>query len=660
MDKPKYQMSINLNVLNHLGLNLYSNVPAVLSEVVANSWDADASEVDIEIEPGKITITDNGQGMTLEELNEKYLNVGYERRKHDAVRTPQYDRPVMGRKGIGKLSLFSIADTVEVQTVKGESKHGFAMSARKIAAQIGVQDSSTYHPDPLSDDQITLDTDGTRIVLTELKKRGSQTPTALRKRLARRFSIIGTEHNFTVSVNGVAIQITDRDCFHKLQYLWYYGDESEKYVALCNSGKLEYDEKRESKISVKSEENAEPVSYPVTGWIVTTVGSGDLRAGDDNLNKIVIMVRGKLAQEDILEDFPEGGLYTKYLIGEIHADFLDRDDQEDIATSNRQEIIKDDPRYLALRNWVKDELRNISNQWTDLRNKKGIKDATQIPGIDEWVKGLDPDRQKQAKSMFGKIGQLTLEEDERTELYQHSALAFESLKYKSLDKLDQVPPENLQLFARMFANLDDIEASLYYKIVQKRLRIIKALHEQVETNVKEKVIQNHLYDHLWLLDPSWDMATESPLMEQNVQKEFAKLDAQLTEEERKGRFDIKYKMTSGKHVIIELKRANRILSQYHLLEQVEKYGESLRKLVRATGKNEPVEIVCIVGKPLAQWVDAEATERSRKTMETQNVRVVLYDELIEDAYRSYQAFLDQNREAGRVYQLIKDIEIESQ
>ena len=43
----------------------------------------------------------------------------------------------------------------------------------------------------------------------------------------------------------------------------------------------------------------------------------------------------------------------------------------------------------------------------------------------------------------------------------------------------------------------------------------------------------------------------------------------------------------------------------------------------------------------------------------QNVRVVLYNELIEDAYRSYQAFLDKNREAGRVYRLIRDIETEA-
>ena len=91
------------------------------------------------------------------------------------------------------------------------------------------------------------------------------------------------------------------------------------------------------------------VSHQVAGWIGTALGSGDLKDGEDNLNKIVIMVRGKLAQEDILEDFTEGGLYTKYLIGEIHADFLDVDNEEDIATSNRQEIIKDDLRYLARR-----------------------------------------------------------------------------------------------------------------------------------------------------------------------------------------------------------------------------------------------------------------------------------------------------------------------
>ena len=656
MSEPEYTMRINLNVLNHLGFKLYSNVPAVLSEAVANSWDADATHVDIKIESEKIIITDDGHGMTLQDINDKYLTVGYERRNDSEGRKTELDRSIMGRKGIGKLSLFSIADTVEVQTVRDGDKNGFVMSARKIEEQIREQDGSAYHPDTLPNSKITLEENGTRIVLTGLKKQVHQTPTALRKRLARRFSIIGTEYDFTVKINGDPVGVADRSYFYKLQYLWHYGKDSEKYVELCNSEKLEHKEKREEKVEVES-----GTSYPVKGWIGTVVGSGDLKDGDDNLNKIVIMVRGKLAQEDILEDFTEGGLYTKYIIGEIHANFLDYDDLDDIATTNRQEIIKDDQRYIALRSWVKEELRHIKNQWTDLRKEKGEEEARQIPAIDEWMKELGPDKRKQAKAMFGKIGELTLDGHEKKELYKNSVLAFASLRYKdALSALDNISPENLQEFTEVFAGLDDIEASLYYQIVQERLKIIDALREKVESNDLEKVIQKHLYEHLWLLDPSWDRATETPLMEQNVKTAFDEIDAGLTPEQKSGRFDIKYKMTSGKHVIIELKRASRKLRGTQLQDQVDIYRNALRKLVQATGKNEPIEVVCLVGQRLEDWETSEQEDESRRAMAAKNTRVVLYQELIEDAYRSYQAFLAQNQEAGRVYKLIREIEMGSE
>ena len=57
---PNYYMTISLNVLNHMGLNLYSNTPAVLAEVVANSWNADATNVNIkfDIEGKTVTISD--------------------------------------------------------------------------------------------------------------------------------------------------------------------------------------------------------------------------------------------------------------------------------------------------------------------------------------------------------------------------------------------------------------------------------------------------------------------------------------------------------------------------------------------------------------------------------------------------------------------------
>jgi HSP90 family molecular chaperone len=118
----RYKMTISLNVLNHLGINFYSNVPAVLSEVVANAWDADAHEVTIDIDKGKdqIVVKDDGIGMTEEDINRRYLNVGYRKRIELPGMTPEGREP-MGRKGIGKLSVFSIAQTIEVYSTKNPS-----------------------------------------------------------------------------------------------------------------------------------------------------------------------------------------------------------------------------------------------------------------------------------------------------------------------------------------------------------------------------------------------------------------------------------------------------------------------------------------------------------------------------------------------------------
>ena len=117
-DSHKYTMSISLNVLNHLGLNLYSNTPAVIAEVIANAWDADATRVDIRYDTKNkvVTVSDDGCGMNLEDINNKYLFIGYQRREEEKE-TPKGRKP-MGRKGIGKLSLFSIANRILVQSKK--------------------------------------------------------------------------------------------------------------------------------------------------------------------------------------------------------------------------------------------------------------------------------------------------------------------------------------------------------------------------------------------------------------------------------------------------------------------------------------------------------------------------------------------------------------
>ena len=75
----KLVMRMSLDVLRHLGINLYSNVPAALSETVANAWDADAENVKIELdkENDVIVIEDNGIGMTRDQVIDRFLLVGY-------------------------------------------------------------------------------------------------------------------------------------------------------------------------------------------------------------------------------------------------------------------------------------------------------------------------------------------------------------------------------------------------------------------------------------------------------------------------------------------------------------------------------------------------------------------------------------------------------
>jgi hypothetical protein len=125
-DPPIYRMKLDLNVLNHLGLNLYSNVAAVLSEAVANCWDADSQKVhvDIDSKAAEIRIRDDGSGMTIADANDRFLNVGYSKRQIEGA-TSFAGRRLMGRKGIGKLSLFSIAQTVTLVSKKGTELHGF-------------------------------------------------------------------------------------------------------------------------------------------------------------------------------------------------------------------------------------------------------------------------------------------------------------------------------------------------------------------------------------------------------------------------------------------------------------------------------------------------------------------------------------------------------
>ena len=401
--------------------------------------------------------------------------------------------------------------------------------------------------------------------------------------------------------------------------------------------------------------------HEISGWIAIARRSNDLddrkrgdNEQDDNLNKITIVVRGKVAQEDILQEYRLGGMITKYIYGEIQADFLDDDDEQDIATSSRQRISEDDPRYLAVKNFLGKELRYIWTETNKLKEKKGLDMAlSSNPHIKEWYEGLRPQSlKKTAKKIFAEIDQSGVDEAHKPGLYANGILAFETLKMNdALKILDSIDASNVDVFLEYLSDIDAIEAMRYHEIVQERLNVIKRLQEQVEDEALEKVLQQYIFDHLWLLDPAWERATQYANMEETVQGVVDGIQKDINY-----RVDIRYKRVMASHVIVELKRANRQLAKTDIESQVRWYINAVRNKLNQLGeRGTPLETICIVGKLPQGWQDLDERKKDEESLRPHSIRIVTYDELIQNAFSAYSKFVAASEKTGKLQELINKI-----
>jgi len=639
-------IKISLAALEHLGMNLYSTIPAVLSEIVANAWDADAGRVLVTLGEGEITIEDDGVGMTRDQVIDRFLDVGFQRRKAMGARTAKNRRP-MGRKGIGKLSSFSIANVVTVYTTSGGERTGFRMDAQRIREQMreerqnGQDESGACPVEELGDWPDALNA-GTRIVLTDLKHEADgRTTRGLRQRIARRFSVIGPRQGFAVLVDGECVSPSDRGYDQHVEYCWTYGDDAGETQRRFNLADNQPCSERDPTLPDST--------LSVTGWIGTVKKPNFLKAEDgDNLNRLAVFMRGKVAQDDLLGHFGMKEIFVDYVVGEIHCDDLDQDDDEDIATSSRQALKYDDPRFAALRDFVHGELRFIAGQWTNLRNQQGAKVfCRDVPAVAEWLNALQGDTKKKAERWIGRLNVLPAEDEAKRELLKASILAFESYRFREqLDFLGHVSNENVEILLQVFKEISDLERGYYGQIAKGRLRVVETLEEKLNADQKERVIRDHVYENLWLLDPSWDVVEGSQASERTITKAMQRTSRELSEEERRARIDIGYRTVAGSHVIIELKRASVRTPLPILLAQVMKYRKAALKLVEKTRSEWPVEIICLMGEGPPEWDADPGTVR--RVLAQVDTRLVFYDELLANSRRAYADYLEQHKKIDRL------------
>lgn len=650
----EFEIKIDLNVLNHLGMSLYSNTPAVLTEIISNAWDADAQNVEImlDVEKGEVIIKDDGHGMSKDDIINRFLKVGYARREHGRAKSDALKRQVMGRKGIGKLAMFSLANKIQVYSYKkDETPQAFEVDVKEL--QECIKGTKNYIADSID---IPADlTYGTTIKLFELKKAIDRTQSYLRKRIARRFSIIGPNHNFTVKINGTDINPSDRDFLSDLEFIWEFGDSDPERIKSCVN--------ITQKNILPNIINFEGKDVKVSGYIGSVVRPSQLKKDPEiSNNTITVISNGRVFEEDILLEFGSAKVFTNYLVGEIVADFLDDNEKPDMATSSRQKLQQNDPRYPVLKGFLERSLQQIDKDWDKWRREKGVNEVKQnTPAVSDWLNSLKKHERDSAEKLLGKVNTFRFSGDEeeqktaRKTVLKNTVLAFERLRIQdNLDALDKISNLQSENFKDVFASVNDIEASMFYEITSQRLKVIEKFQKITDENQLERAVQMYLYDHLWLLDPSWERVTGTSVMEQTLTKELKQVDPDAASG---ARIDIAFKTVSGKHVIIEMKRPKVHPEIMALVAQGSKYVQATTQWFRNNPKSCPggkiphIEVIFLVGA----GYHAQDQHFVNMQLLSINGKVLTYNDLIVQSKQAYSEYQDKKNDAARIMKIVEGI-----
>ncbi len=205
----QFTFNISLSVLNHLGRNLYRSFITVLGEAISNSWDADAKNVWIYLDRDKnlLLIKDDGIGMTSTDFQDKFLKIGYSKRKAGQNKT-QSGRPYIGRKGIGKLALLSCADRISIITKTEQTEYvGGTIDNRGL--DLAITNDLTPQEYQLGDTHVEKfsqftqgHSNGTIIFFDNIKDGIKNTEEYLKKVLALYFRFSLIDSAFNIHFNG--------------------------------------------------------------------------------------------------------------------------------------------------------------------------------------------------------------------------------------------------------------------------------------------------------------------------------------------------------------------------------------------------------------------------------------------------------------------------
>jgi hypothetical protein len=610
---------------------MYESPIAAVAELVANAWDADAECVDVRLPAeldakAEIKIVDNGWGMTFADCEDRFLNVGYAQRAGDPRRTTTgKQRPLLGRKGIGKFAGFGIATVISVDTVSAVTgeRTMFDLDIEQLRSDDYVTTGGAiavriYDPP----DKRRRSKHGTTITLRGLKLARRPAVDTFRTGLSRRFLLHQRAADFAITVNGVDVPDTARTVGLQFTFPRDYRDDERPPSLGAPDGEGWGTERLA---------NGESVRWRIDFY------QDPIR--EEDLRGISVFAHGKLAQMPFFFNL-SGGLSgqhgQQYVSGQVEADYLD-ELPDDVITTERQRINWSHPAAAVLEAWGQTRTKELLGIWKARRAEDKVRLVTQkIADFVPRLHRLKKHERKPVEAALQKLASIeTLSDEQFSDLGSALLTSWEQGRLRDLIT-DIGARTNFTAtdFIDVLAELQVLEALNLAEVVRTKAEAIQGLERIIAERELENEIRDYIAERPWLLDQKWETFRRETALQNIFEKASKK--AGLTKDAKGRRIDLA--LRSNEHLlVVEFMRPGETADWDHL-DRIERYIVNIRDLVEA---ESALGITRVTGLVVADRLEKSGEVKKKiEQLAREDVASFSWPSLLQEAKRRWKEFLE--------------------
>jgi hypothetical protein len=643
MKNKTLKLIVQPRVIDHLGIKMYQKPVDVISEFIANSWDADSETVNIALQKDSISIIDNGCGMTFDECQNYYLTVGRNRRKDmENEVSLEKSRPILGRKGIGKFAGFGIAQTITITTISQSTgeKTVFEMDINSIIEHDSRCEEEKqikvikYCPP----DETKKKEHSTSVILKGVVNDISDNAiTEFKSELSRRFLLTQFYDEFKIFINDAELPESFNDNMEFVFPQDLAEEEKQKFpnVTSFNNNGWAIEKFQDYEIQWR------------IGFYEDTIKAEELRG-------ISIFAKGKLAQKPFFFDLT-GGISgqnaLEYMTGQVRMDFIDTGDN-DLISTERQRVNLQSSLGKAIREWGIDKIKIFGEIWKKRRANKRLQELNdKISGFRERLDNLPSSERKTVETVLKKIASFPRLGQKRFQDWCNDILtSWETGRLRNLiTEISQIQNMDENKFIEILYEADVLTALNIAESIKTKIYTISELKKRVDNKDLENSVRDFIYKHPWLIHPQWDSYKKERSVENLIADIAGK---ELKSEAFTGRVDLA--LSSGENLLlIEFMRPGLPIDRDHL-DRINYYVMGVRRsLTKETG-NPIRHLECAYVVADSKNNAEDITDRIQQLHESK-IYVLTWNTLIEQAKKQWEEQLELIKQRNPTDKRIQDL-----